>query len=245
MNLVQYMATGRIIHQPKIDATIEDQDDAPLRWCLGSPCRSGPGYFLQFLPGFRHELPLSITITYHRGQLATQGVWALPDFSLTTCPRGLPAPAFSGALWACLVLFHVRFHSVSFPLGPEDPAYSETGKGQATSFPGRSGTLVDGIPRRLSGRSAGGFTCRRGPLRTHSSCFNWQARRDSNPQHPVLETGALAVRATGLFSPSYLLSRCRVWSWQNWQNFLKREPIGGPPLVLGGRIVPALTCGTG
>lgn len=26
----------------------------------------------------------------------------------------------------------------------------------------------------------------------------WQARRDSNPQHPVLETGALAVRATGL-----------------------------------------------
>lgn len=28
--------------------------------------------------------------------------------------------------------------------------------------------------------------------------FKWQARRDSNPQHPVLETGALAVRATGL-----------------------------------------------
>ena len=26
----------------------------------------------------------------------------------------------------------------------------------------------------------------------------WQARRDSNPQHPVLETGALPVRATGL-----------------------------------------------
>ena len=25
-----------------------------------------------------------------------------------------------------------------------------------------------------------------------------QARRDSNPQHPVLETGALPVRATGL-----------------------------------------------
>src|SRR3972149_1212845 len=29
---------------------------------------------------------------------------------------------------------------------------------------------------------------------------NWQARRDSNPQHPVLETGALAVGATGLYS---------------------------------------------
>src|SRR5438445_2451259 len=30
----------------------------------------------------------------------------------------------------------------------------------------------------------------------------WQARRDSNPQHPVLETGALAVRATGLHPPA-------------------------------------------
>jgi hypothetical protein len=30
--------------------------------------------------------------------------------------------------------------------------------------------------------------------------MTWQARRDSNPQHPVLETGALAVRATGLYS---------------------------------------------
>ena len=27
---------------------------------------------------------------------------------------------------------------------------------------------------------------------------HWQARRDSNPQHPVLETGALTVGATGL-----------------------------------------------
>ncbi len=26
----------------------------------------------------------------------------------------------------------------------------------------------------------------------------WQARRDSNPQHPDLESGALTVRATGL-----------------------------------------------
>jgi hypothetical protein len=30
--------------------------------------------------------------------------------------------------------------------------------------------------------------------------MTWQARRDSNPHHPVLETGALAVGATGLFS---------------------------------------------
>src|SRR6266446_7275625 len=32
----------------------------------------------------------------------------------------------------------------------------------------------------------------------HFPARAWQARRDSNPQHPVLETGALAVRATGL-----------------------------------------------
>ena len=28
--------------------------------------------------------------------------------------------------------------------------------------------------------------------------INWQARRDSNPQHPDLESGALSIRATGL-----------------------------------------------
>jgi hypothetical protein len=28
--------------------------------------------------------------------------------------------------------------------------------------------------------------------------MKWQARRDSNPQHPVLETGVLAVGTTGL-----------------------------------------------
>ncbi len=33
----------------------------------------------------------------------------------------------------------------------------------------------------------------------------WQARRDSNPQHPVLETGALPIRATGLQLCSYPL----------------------------------------
>ena len=32
--------------------------------------------------------------------------------------------------------------------------------------------------------------------------FLWQARRDSNPHHPDLESGALAVRATGLLSPT-------------------------------------------
>ena len=32
----------------------------------------------------------------------------------------------------------------------------------------------------------------------------WQARRDSNPHHPDLESGALAVRATGLHAQNLL-----------------------------------------
>src|SRR5438105_7037117 len=35
-------------------------------------------------------------------------------------------------------------------------------------------------------------------VRSRSRKKCWQARRDSNPQHPVLETGALPVGATGL-----------------------------------------------
>ena len=39
----------------------------------------------------------------------------------------------------------------------------------------------------------------------------WQARRDSNPQHPVLETGALAVRATGLQDTQFSNSNSATW----------------------------------
>jgi hypothetical protein len=39
--------------------------------------------------------------------------------------------------------------------------------------------------------------------------INWQARRDSNPQHPDLESGALAVRATGLHPCAF--SRNPIW----------------------------------
>ena len=58
---------------------------------------------------------------------------------------------------------------------------------------------------------------------------DWQARRDSNPQHPVLETGALPIRATGLYeklrtlrerSVSYFVSRCTVCVLHVLQNFL-------------------------
>src|SRR2546425_313798 len=55
----------------------------------------------------------------------------------------------------------------------------------------------------------------------------WQARRDSNPQHPVLETGALAVRATGLDAgtrlqadPRHFVSLWSVCALHQRQNFL-------------------------
>ena len=50
---------------------------------------------------------------------------------------------------------------------------------------------------------------------------NWQARRDLNPQHPDLESGALSIRATGLFALSelYLVSLCSLCPRQNLQYF--------------------------
>src|SRR5512133_2718800 len=47
----------------------------------------------------------------------------------------------------------------------------------------------------------------------------WQARRDSNPQPAVLETAALAVRATGLCSAArYFVSLCSTCLRQRGQN---------------------------
>ena len=59
----------------------------------------------------------------------------------------------------------------------------------------------------------------------------WQARRDSNPHHPVLETGALAVGATGLCL-IYLVSRCRVCARQDGQNFFNSNRSGVRRLFL-------------
>ena len=60
--------------------------------------------------------------------------------------------------------------------------------------------------------------------------IKWQARRDSNPQHPVLETGALAIRATGLqqnsIQPCYLVSLCTVCVRQKRQYFLNSSLSG-------------------
>lgn len=48
-------------------------------------------------------------------------------------------------------------------------------------------------------------------VRRVASCIDWQARRDSNPQPPDLESGALTVRATGLQVKLYIMfSPCDV-----------------------------------
>ncbi len=53
----------------------------------------------------------------------------------------------------------------------------------------------------------------------------WQARRDSNPQHPDLESGALTVRATGLlsfFNPRLLLPCAMCGACKTGSTFLFR-----------------------
>jgi hypothetical protein len=75
----------------------------------------------------------------------------------------------------------------------------------------------------------------------------WQARRDSNPQHPVLETGALAVRATGLHErschesllglamPGMLPAETAV--------FAELQLVRSSLLVLGGGVIALLALG--
>ena len=69
-------------------------------------------------------------------------------------------------------------------------------------------------------------------------CF-WQARRDSNPQPPDLESGALPVRATGL--RSYLL-RLFVRSMYPAKRaiFIQLELARGIFLVFRRRVVTTL-----
>src|SRR4030043_1507535 len=73
----------------------------------------------------------------------------------------------------------------------------------------------------------------------------WQARRDSNPHPPDLESGALTVRATGL--PPYrlfgLLVR-RVLPARGAE-LRKLQLLGHRLLVPGGRVIPVLALGTG
>ena len=79
----------------------------------------------------------------------------------------------------------------------------------------------------------------------------WQARRDSNPQHPDLESGALAIRATGLSGRSQQhLSRLLRFPVQlmgpaELAVFFHLQPILHGPFILGRRVVPLLTVRTG
>jgi hypothetical protein len=57
----------------------------------------------------------------------------------------------------------------------------------------------------------------------------WQARRDSNPHHPDLESGALSVRATGLFyicmERRGALKRAKEWTKPSSSSFLFCFPV--------------------
>src|SRR3990172_710593 len=76
----------------------------------------------------------------------------------------------------------------------------------------------------------------------------WQGRRDSNPQRPDLESGALPIRATGLCSLASSLPSFRLRLGFFMHGVLSAEPaillqvelVRRVPLVLGRRIVLAL-----
>ena len=57
--------------------------------------------------------------------------------------------------------------------------------------------------------------------------LKWQARRDSNPQHPDLESGALPLELLAYpDSVRYLVSLCNVCDLQNLQYFLNSSFCG-------------------
>jgi hypothetical protein len=60
----------------------------------------------------------------------------------------------------------------------------------------------------------------------------WQARRDSNPQHPDLESGALTVRATGLQTQSLFGFFMKRMCTAKWAMLLKLQLIRSSSLVL-------------
>ena len=79
--------------------------------------------------------------------------------------------------------------------------------------------------------------------------LKWQARRDSNPQHPVLETGALAVRATGLHAQKtqILLFGFLVWSVLTAEAavFAELQLLWFCFLIFGCCIIPLFAFGAG
>jgi hypothetical protein len=77
---------------------------------------------------------------------------------------------------------------------------------------------------------------------TISTNKEWQARRDSNPQHPVLETGALAVRATGLYQQYNPAGLFCFFMWcvlaAKAAIFTELQLSRSCLFVLGGRVIP-------
>lgn len=75
--------------------------------------------------------------------------------------------------------------------------------------------------------------------------MSWQARRDSNPQHAVLETAALPIGATGLVH-RLILARLAVQcvTFAPLAVLLVLDALGIILFILFGRIVAALTFST-
>ena len=75
---------------------------------------------------------------------------------------------------------------------------------------------------------------------------SWQARRDSNPQHAVLETAALPIGATGLYS--CFLDYLSSFTMQGVMAtplaiLLQLDAVRVVLLVLFGRVIAALALG--
>jgi hypothetical protein len=73
----------------------------------------------------------------------------------------------------------------------------------------------------------------------------WQARRDSNPHHPDLESGALTVRATGLHARNLLGLLVERVRFAERTVFLERQLVRRLSFVFCRRIIPVLALLTG
>ncbi len=81
---------------------------------------------------------------------------------------------------------------------------------------------------------------------TKSRPKKWQARRDSNPQHPDLESGALTVRATGLhFFQDLLRFLMNCMCPAKRTIFLKCQFVWCFSFIFCARVVSILTIFTG
>ena len=100
-----------------------------------------------------------------------------------------------------------QVHQAQIDTKEKDRTNDDNG-GAVNFLPSRPGDLLHlraDFDKKLLYLSDPEFLQKRGSFNQSFGCHrcnpfdeDWQARRDSNPQHPVLETGALPIRATGL-----------------------------------------------